>query len=157
MLARQPAEGLAGDLNDVHPGTPHLFDFLTFFHSVRHRPAGPQQCRSRRRTLSALSVSAPCADECRLSRQRWDALEPTMPLLLVLLEIPAILLRILLARGLKAGPPCSQIAREVLLGRSALLLVGGLFVGWAAGPARLEPMASLFSGLFDEIFALFLA
>ena len=55
--------------------------------------------------------------------------EPTMPLLLVLLEIPAIVIGILLAKGLRSDTPWGEIAHEVLLGRSVLLLLGGLFRG----------------------------
>ena len=82
--------------------------------------------------------------------------EPTLPLLLVLLEIPAIILGILLARGVQAGTPWGEIAREVLLGKSVLLLLGGLLIGWAAGPAGLEPLAPLFFDLFKGILAIFL-
>jgi len=82
--------------------------------------------------------------------------EPTLPLLLVLLEIPAIVLGILLARGVKAGTPWGEIAHEVLLGRSVLLLLGGLAIGWAAGPEGLEPVAPLFFDLFKGILAVFL-
>lgn len=82
--------------------------------------------------------------------------EPTLPLLLVLLEIPAIVLGILLARGLRAGAPWGEIAHEVLLGRSVLLLLGGLVIGWAAGAEGLEPVAPLFFDLFKGILAVFL-
>ena len=84
------------------------------------------------------------------------AYEPTLPLLLVLLEIPAIILGILLARGIQAGTPWGEIAREVLLGKSVLLLLGGLLIGWAAGPVGLEPLAPLFFDLFKGILAIFL-
>ena len=82
--------------------------------------------------------------------------EPTLPLLLVLLEIPAIVIGILLARGLQAGTSWGEIAHEVLLGRSVLLLIGGLLIGWIAGPAGLEPLSPLFFDLFKGILALFL-
>lgn len=84
------------------------------------------------------------------------AYEPTLPLLLVLLEIPAIVIGILLARGLKAGTSWSEIAHEVLLGRSVLLLIGGLLIGWIAGAEGLQPVAPLFFDLFKGILALFL-
>lgn len=84
------------------------------------------------------------------------AYEPTLPLLLVLLEIPAIVLGILLARGLRAGAPWGEIAHEVLLGRSVLLLLGGLAIGWAAGADGLAPVAPLFFDLFKGILAVFL-
>ena len=74
--------------------------------------------------------------------------EPTMPLLLVLLEIPAIVVGILLARGLRSDTPWTEIAHEVLLGRSVLLLLGGLFIGTVAGAEALAPVKPLFFDLF---------
>ena len=82
--------------------------------------------------------------------------EPILPLLVVILEIPAILVGILIARGLTAGTAWSEIGREVFLGRSVLLLLGGLAIGWAAGPTGLEPLTPLFFDLFKGILALFL-
>jgi len=84
------------------------------------------------------------------------AYEPILPLLLVLLEIPAIVIGILLARGLQAGTSWGEIAREVLLGRSVLLLIGGLLIGWLAGADGLQPVAPLFFDLFKGILAIFL-
>lgn len=84
------------------------------------------------------------------------AYEPTLPLLLVLLEIPAIVIGILLARGLKAGTSWGEIAHEVLLGRSILLLIGGLLIGWIAGAEGLQPIGPLFFDLFKGILAIFL-
>ena len=84
------------------------------------------------------------------------AYEPQLPLLLVVLEVPAIILGILFARGLKAGAPWSEIGREVLLGRSVLLLLGGLVIGGIAGPTGMEPLKPLFFDLFKGVLALFL-
>ena len=96
-------------------------------------------------------------DEVRLGLLAANALcAGVLPLLLVLLEIPAIILGILLARGVQAGTPWGEIAREVLLGKSVLLLLGGLLIGWAAGPVGLEPLAPLFFDLFKGILAIFL-
>jgi hypothetical protein len=82
--------------------------------------------------------------------------EPTLPLLLVLLEVPAIILGILLARGLHPGTPWGEVGREVLLGRSVLLLLGGLLIGAVAGNEGLEPVKPLFFDLFKGILAIFL-
>ena len=57
---------------------------------------------------------------------RQIAFEEHMPLLLVLLEIPAILVGIILARGLSRQTRWSEVAHEVFLGKSIVLLVGGL-------------------------------
>lgn len=82
--------------------------------------------------------------------------EATMPLLLVLLEIPAIVIGILLAKGLRSDTPWGEIAHEVLLGRSVLLLLGGLLIGAVAGGEGLEPVKPLFFDLFKGILAIFL-
>jgi len=87
---------------------------------------------------------------------REIAFEEYMPLLLVLLEMPAIIVGIMLARGISAGTNWKALAHEVFLGKSIVLLGGGLLIGWAAGPAALEPVSGLFFGLFHGVLALFL-
>lgn len=82
--------------------------------------------------------------------------EASMPLLLVVLEVPAIIIGIVLARGLSAGTPWSAVLHEVLLGRSVMLLLGGLAIGTLAGPTGLAPVAPLFFDLFKGILAVFL-
>jgi len=153
-LARQPAEGLAGDLML----TLVLGILLTFLAFFILRGVGRLD-RSNAAAVAAhygsVSIGTFAVGVAFLG-SAGIRYEPTMPLLLVLLEIPAIVLGILLARGLKAGSPWGEIAREVLLGRSVLLLLGGLFIGWAADPKGLEPMAPLFFDLFKGILAVFL-
>lgn len=82
--------------------------------------------------------------------------EAELPLLLVLLEIPAIIVGILIAKGFSASVPWSHVLREVLLGKSIVLLVGGLLIGWAAGTEALQPIAPLFFDLFKGVLAIFL-
>jgi uncharacterized protein len=83
--------------------------------------------------------------------------EEYMPLFVALLEVPGIVVGILLARlqSLKTvqwGP----LAHEIFLGKSVVLLVGGLIIGWIAGPTGLDPMRGLFFDLFKGVLALFL-
>jgi len=87
---------------------------------------------------------------------REIAFEAYMPLMLVLLEMPAILVGIMLARGISAETNWRLLAREVFLGKSIVLLLGGLLIGWAAGPVALEPVSALFFDLFPGVLALFL-
>jgi len=87
---------------------------------------------------------------------REIAFEEYLPLLLVLLEMPAIVVGIMLARGVSAGTDWKSLAHEVFLGKSIVLLVGGLLIGWAAGPVALAPVSGLFFGLFHGVLALFL-
>jgi hypothetical protein len=87
---------------------------------------------------------------------RQITFEEHMPLLLVMLEIPAILVGIVLARGLSRQTRWSEIGHEVFLGKGIVLLVGGLLIGWAAGPDGLSSIKPLFFDLFKGILALFL-
>jgi hypothetical protein len=153
-LARQPADGLALDLLL----TLILGILLTFIAFFILRYIGRLD-RSNSAAVAAHygSVSiGTFAVAVAFLAGAGISYEPTLPLLLVLLEIPAIVLGILLARGVKAGTPWGEIAHEVLLGRSVLLLLGGLAIGWAAGAEGLEPVAPLFFDLFKGILAVFL-
>jgi len=82
--------------------------------------------------------------------------ESHMPFLLAVLEIPAILVGILLARGFSHDMRIGAVAHEVFLGKGIVLLVGGLLIGWAAGPEGLTSIKPLFFDLFKGILALFL-
>lgn len=82
--------------------------------------------------------------------------EAHMPLLLAILEIPAIVLGLLLARGFSGEMRLKHVAHEVFLGKGIVLLVGGLLIGWAAGPDGLATIKPLFFDLFKGILALFL-
>lgn len=85
--------------------------------------------------------------------------EPSLSLFLVILEVPAIMVGILLAR-----PPAvaggesrwAKLLHEVFLGRGIVLLLGGLVIGWVSGPVALTPLAPLFFDLFKGVLALFL-
>ncbi len=87
---------------------------------------------------------------------RQVAFEEYMPVFLVLLEMPAIVVGILLARGVDRNTPWRVMGREVLLGKSVVLLLGGLVIGWVAGPQGIKPIEGLFFDLFKGVLALFL-
>ncbi len=87
---------------------------------------------------------------------RQIAFEEYMPLLLVVLEVPAILVGIVLARGLSRQTRWRSVAHEVFLGKGIVLLLGGLLIGWAAGPDGLKSIEPLFFDLFTGFLALFL-
>ena len=84
------------------------------------------------------------------------AYEQHMALFVVLLEIPAILVGVLLARGLSKHMHWGALGREILLGKGVVLLVGGLLIGWVAGTEGLVAIKPLFFDLFKGILALFL-
>lgn len=84
--------------------------------------------------------------------------EEYIALFVVLLEVPGIIVGILLARLGTGGRRIqwSGLAHEVLLGRSVVLLAGGLLIGFIAGPQALAPQAQLFFDLFKGVLALFM-
>ncbi|MFT7490645.1 MAG: hypothetical protein ACI80S_000226 [Pseudohongiellaceae bacterium] len=84
------------------------------------------------------------------------AYEEHVALFVVLLEIPAILVGIVLAKGLTKDTQWGKIANEVFLGKGVILLVGGLLIGWISGPEGVESIAPLFVDLFKGVLALFL-
>lgn len=91
-----------------------------------------------------------------LTRQGVDY-EPQMPLFVALLETPAIVTGILLARAGAGGPVrWGAIAHEAFLGKSTVLLLGGLAIGAAVGPEGIAPIRLLFLDLFKGVLALFL-
>jgi len=87
---------------------------------------------------------------------RGIAYEARAPVWVVLLEVPAILVGILLARGVSGAVAWGRLAHELFLGRSIVLLVGGLAIGWVSGPEGTASIQPFFFGLFKGILALFL-
>ena len=84
------------------------------------------------------------------------AFEPHLALFLVLLEVPAIVVGILLARGIHSGTRWGKLLHEIFFGKSIVLLVGGLLIGWAIGPDGIKPLEPLFIDSFKGVLALFL-
>jgi hypothetical protein len=82
--------------------------------------------------------------------------EPQMSILLAIMEIPAILAGIALARGVSRDTDWRSLGHEAFLGKGVTLLLGGMAIGWAAGPEGLAPIKGLFFDLFKGVLALFL-
>ncbi len=88
--------------------------------------------------------------------------EGFLPALVALLEIPAIVIGIVLARGSFAGARTlpatrwSVVMHEVLTGKSVMLLVGGLFIGGACTTASFERISPVFVDLFFGALVLFM-
>lgn len=87
---------------------------------------------------------------------RQVSFEEYMPVFLVLLEMPAIVVGIVLARGINRETQWRLMAHEVLLGKGIVLLLGGLLIGWVAGAEGVRPVEPLFFDLFKGVLALFL-
>ncbi len=82
--------------------------------------------------------------------------EAHLALFLVLLEMPAIMVGIVLARGISRDTKWGRLTHEIFLGKSIVLLLGGLIIGWIAGPAGVAPLEPLFFESFKGVLALFL-
>lgn len=87
---------------------------------------------------------------------RGEAVEGVLTVFLVLLEFPALLVGVLLARWGHAAGAFGRLLREVLVGKSLFLLLGGLAIGWFAGPEGIAPLDRLFFDLFKGVLAFFL-
>jgi hypothetical protein len=79
-----------------------------------------------------------------------------LPLFLVLLEVPAIIVGIMLARRAQSNTRWGKLLHEIFFGKSIVLLVGGLAIGWLAGPNGVKSIEPLFFDLFKGVLALFL-
>jgi uncharacterized protein len=91
-----------------------------------------------------------------------DVIEGFLPALVAVLEVPAIVVALLLvSRRVQGDAPASAggwhaALHEVLTGRSVLLLLGGLGIGYVADPAGIAAVELFFVGLFPGALTLFL-
>jgi uncharacterized protein len=82
--------------------------------------------------------------------------EAFMPTLVALLEVPAIIIGLAIARARMGETRWGLIIHEVAAGRSVFLLVGGVLIGYLSGPVGLERVAPLFVDPFQGVLVLFL-
>lgn len=85
--------------------------------------------------------------------------EGFMPSMLAIMEIPAILIAILLARVQSKENSTTSwktLLHELLAGRGTVLLVGGLLIGFLSGKKGFEQVAPLFDTPFKGVLTLFL-
>lgn len=83
--------------------------------------------------------------------------ESFMSALVAILEVPAILIAILLARRSNGSTaPLSLVLREVLTGRSILLLAGGMLMGLLTGAEGMRKVEPFFVAPFAGALTLFL-
>lgn len=86
------------------------------------------------------------------------AVEGFAPALLAMLEIPGIIVALMLASKVVGSGRrgWAGALREAVLGKSIVLLVGGLAIGFIAGPEGTAPVDPLFRDLFLGALTLFL-
>ena len=82
--------------------------------------------------------------------------ESYMPLFVAILEIPAILVGIILAKGISRDTHWKELGREIFLGKSIMLLIGGLVIGAIAGKEGIKPLEPFYTSMFKPVLALFL-
>ena len=82
--------------------------------------------------------------------------EEFLPALVALMEIPGIIVALIIASRLTTRAPIGTALREVISGKSIVLLVGGLLIGGVAAAETLSPVKPLFIDLFTGFLVLFL-
>lgn len=82
--------------------------------------------------------------------------ESYMPLFVAVLEVPAIIVGILLAKGVSRDTDWKALGHEVFLGKSIMLLLGGLVIGLLAGKEGIKPLEPLYTSMFKPVLAFFL-
>lgn len=87
--------------------------------------------------------------------------EGFLPALVAVLEVPGIIVALLFASGGGvqtggAGGGWKKALHEVVTGKSIVLLVGGLIIGAACGPAKLADVAPFFVTAFKGALCIFL-
>ncbi|MBM4180275.1 MAG: sodium-dependent bicarbonate transport family permease [Betaproteobacteria bacterium] len=90
-----------------------------------------------------------------LGQEKLD-FEGYLIVFLVLLEIPALVLGVILARYGQGTVRWGKLLHEVFFGKSIYLLAGGLIIGFVAGAEGIKPLDKLFFDLFKGVLALFL-
>jgi hypothetical protein len=84
--------------------------------------------------------------------------EGYFPVLLAVLEMPAIIIALFIARRSRTqeGSKSSEILHEVLTGKTVVLLLGGIFIGMISGPAGARIYEPIFVTPFQGILMFFL-
>ena len=85
-----------------------------------------------------------------------ETAEGYMVVFLVFLEFPALILGAVMARRGGGEVKWLPMLHEVFAGKSIVLLVGGLLIGWVAGAEGIKPLDKLFFDLFKGVLAFFL-
>jgi len=76
--------------------------------------------------------------------------------MMAVMETPAIVSGLLLARRGGGSPFSGELMREILLNASVVLLVGGFLIGWATGERGLALVSPLVVDLFNGLLCFFL-
>jgi hypothetical protein len=100
--------------------------------------------------------------EMLLARPELPRLEGYLPTLVALMESPGIHVALALGvflGGSSGGRSTASLVHEIVTGRTMVLLVGGLLIGWVMGAKNWETIAPLFDpngGMFKGLLCIFL-
>lgn len=103
-------------------------------------------------SVSAVTFTAAAA----FATTAGQAPEGFMPALVAIMEIPGIVLPLVIVVLLTGRASLEEALAEVLLGKTVILLAGGLIIGWLAGPRGFADVAPFFEAPFNGVLALFL-
>lgn len=82
--------------------------------------------------------------------------EGYMSVFLVFLEFPALIIGVLLAKGVSRNTQWRLLAHEVLAGKAIVLLVGALLIGWVWGAEGNSALNKFYGDMFKGFLSLFL-
>lgn len=83
--------------------------------------------------------------------------EGFLPALLAIMEVPAIVVALVIARSRLPGRTSwGEVLHEILAGKSIILLAGGLLIGYVVGPYGFTKVEPFFVAPFHGVLALFL-
>ena len=68
----------------------------------------------------------------------------------------AVVVAYMLAKGLARDTDWGELGREIFLGKSIMLLLGGLIIGAIAGKEAIKPLEPLYTSMFKPVLAFFL-
>jgi hypothetical protein len=89
-------------------------------------------------------------------RAAGEPYEGFLPALVAVLEIPAIIVGLMLGREAGARGSMGHALREVLTGKSVMLLAGGMLVGWLSGERGMTAVKPFFVDPFQGALCLFM-
>jgi hypothetical protein len=90
------------------------------------------------------------------ARAADPATEGFLPALVAILEIPGIMIALVLALRANSSSTMRTAVREVFTGKSIVLLLGGLMIGFVGSDTAIDNVEPFFIGLFPGMLCLFL-
>lgn len=155
-LSRQPLADLAPQIAAcVALGLAIPFVLVPILRALRFDRADSASIAGHYGSVSVVTFAVAAA----YIEEQGLALEPHAALWVALMEAPGLVTAIFLARWPRQPgerTPWAQLGHDVFLGKSVLLLAGGLLIGAVAGDVGVGAMKAVFVDPFKGVLALFL-